>query len=150
MNFLLDTNVISEWVKPQPDRNVIAWLAAADEDRVFISVISLAEIRHGIELLPASRRRERLAQWLIEELPLRFEARVLAIDPAVADNWGVVMARSQKAGLALGAMDAFVAATARDTRSHIGDTEPQRLQSCRDCFGRSLAAASVMASHLFF
>jgi predicted nucleic acid-binding protein len=112
MNFLLDTNVISEWVKPQPDRNVVSWLAEIDEDRVFISVISFAEIRHGIELMPLSRRRERLAQWLVEELPLRFEDRVLAVDRAVADSWGVVMARSQKAGLALGAMDAFVAATA--------------------------------------
>jgi toxin FitB len=112
MNFLLDTNVISEWVKPQPDRNVVSWLAEADEDRVFVSVISFAEIRHGIELMPASRRRERLAQWLVEELPVRFEDRVLPIDPAVADSCGVVMARSQKAGLALGAMDAFAAATA--------------------------------------
>lgn len=112
MNFLLDTNVISEWVKPQPDRNVVSWLAEVDEDRVFISVISFAEIRHGIELMPISRRRERLAQWLIEELPLRFEDRVFAVDRAVADSWGVVMARSQKAGLALGAMDAFVAAIA--------------------------------------
>ncbi len=112
MNFLLDTNVISEWVKPQPDRNVVSWLAEADEDRVFVSVISFAEIRHGIELMPASRRRERLAQWLVEEMPLRFDNRVLAIDRAVADSWGVVMARSQKAGLALGAIDAFVAATA--------------------------------------
>ncbi len=113
MNFLLDTNVISEWVKPQPDRNVVSWLAEVDEDRVFISVISFAEIRHGIELMPVSRRRERLAQWLIEDLPLRFEDRVLAVDRAVADSWGVVMARSQKAGLALGAMDAFVAAIAK-------------------------------------
>jgi len=112
MNFLLDTNVISEWVKPQPDRNVVSWLAEVDEDRVFISVISFAEIRYGIEVMPVSRRRERLTQWLIEELPLRFEDRVFAVDCAVADSWGVVMARSQKAGLALGAMDAFVAAIA--------------------------------------
>jgi len=112
MNFLLDTNVISEWVKPQPDRNVVSWLAEVDEDRVFISVISFAEIRHGIELMTVSRRRERLAQWLIEELPLRFEDRVFAVDCAVADSWGLVMARCQKAGLALGAMDAFVAAIA--------------------------------------
>lgn len=62
MNFLLDTNVISEWVKPRPDRNVVTWLAAADEDRVFLSVISFAEIRRGIELMVAGRRRERLAQ----------------------------------------------------------------------------------------
>jgi predicted nucleic acid-binding protein len=112
MNFLLDTNVISEWVKPQPARNVVAWLAEVDEDRVFVSVIAFAEIRHGIELMSAGRRRARLAEWLAEELPLRFEDRVLAIDPLVADAWGVIMARSQQAGLSLGAMDAFVAATA--------------------------------------
>ena len=112
MNFLLDTNVISEWVKSQPDRNIVSWLAEVDEDRVFVSVISFAEIRHGIELMPVSRRRERLAQWLIEELPLRFEDRVLAVDRAVADSWGVVMAQSQKAGSVLVAMDAFVAAIA--------------------------------------
>jgi predicted nucleic acid-binding protein len=53
-------NVISEWIKPQPDRNVISWLAEVDEDRVFVSVISFAEVRHGVELLPVGRQRERL------------------------------------------------------------------------------------------
>lgn len=53
MNFLLDTNVISEWVKPQPNPNVVTWLAEVDEDRVFLSVASFAEIRHGIEMMPA-------------------------------------------------------------------------------------------------
>jgi toxin FitB len=112
VSFLLDTNVVSEWVRPQPDRNVISWLAEVDEDRVFISVISFAEIRRGVELLPAGRRRERLAAWLAEELPARFEERILDIDPQVAETWGVVMARGQKVGLTLGSMDAFVAATA--------------------------------------
>jgi toxin FitB len=112
VSFLLDTNVISEWVKPQPDRNVVSWLAEADEDRVFVSVIAFAEIRRGIELMPSGRRRERLAQWLAEELPVRFEDRILAIDLQVADTWGLVMAQSQKVGLALGSMDAFVAAIA--------------------------------------
>ncbi len=109
MSFLLDTNVMSEWVRPQPDRNVISWLAEVDEDRVFISVISFAEIRRGVEILPAGRRRERLATWLAEELPLRFEERIIDIDPQVAETWGVVMARGQKIGLTLGSMDAFVA-----------------------------------------
>jgi predicted nucleic acid-binding protein len=112
VSFLLDTNVISEWIKPQPDRNVISWLAEVDEDRVFISVISFAEVRHGVELLPAGRRRERLAQWLAEELPARFEDRILAIDQHVAETWGVIMAGRQKIGLRLSSMDAFVAATA--------------------------------------
>ena len=112
MSFLLDTNVISEWIKPQPDRNVVSWLAQVDEDRVFISVISFAEVRHGVELLPVGRRRERLTHWLAEELPERFEGRVLAIDQHIAETWGVIMARGQKAGLTPGTMDAFVAATA--------------------------------------
>jgi hypothetical protein len=112
VSFLLDTNVISEWIKPQPDRNVISWLAEVDEDRVFISVISFAEVRHGVELLPTGRRRERLAHWLAEELPERFEDRILAIDQHIAETWGVLMARGQKLGLTLGSMDAFVAATA--------------------------------------
>ncbi len=111
MSFLLDTNVLSEWVKPQPDRNVISWLAEVDEDRVFISVISFAEIRRGIEMLPAGRRRERLATWLAEDLPVRFEGRIINIDPQIAETWGVVMARGQKLGQTLGSMDTFVAAT---------------------------------------
>jgi len=112
VSFLLDTNVVSEWVRPQPDRNVISWLAEVDEDRVFISVISFAEIRRGVEMLAAGRRHERLATWLAEELPVRFEERILDTDRQVADTWGVLMARGQKIGLTLGSMDAFVAATA--------------------------------------
>jgi predicted nucleic acid-binding protein len=113
VNFLLDTNVISEWVRPQPDRNVIAWTAGLDEDRAFISVISFAEIRRGIEMLPNGRKRERLAAWLAEDLPARFEQRVLDIDLRVAETWGTLLARGQKIGLTIGSMDAFIAATAR-------------------------------------
>ena len=57
MNFLLDTNVVSEWTKPRPDSGVVDWLAQIDEDAVFLSVVTFAELRHGIERLPASKRR---------------------------------------------------------------------------------------------
>ncbi|HEY3044289.1 MAG TPA: type II toxin-antitoxin system VapC family toxin [Vicinamibacterales bacterium] len=112
MSFLLDTNVVSEWVKPRPDPHVVAWLDEVDEDRVFLSVVTLAELRHGIDRLPAGRRRERLDEWLREELPDRFESRVLAIDPAVADAWGRIVAQRERSGRPIGTMDAFVAATA--------------------------------------
>lgn len=112
MNYLLDTNVISEWVKPHPDPGVAAWLAEVDEDRVFISVVTLAELRHGIERMPAGARRDRLDTWLRDELLPRFEGRILPVDGAVADAWGKVMARGQAAGRPVGAMDAFLAATA--------------------------------------
>ena len=71
MSFLLDTNVVSEWVKPRPDAGVVAWLAEVDEDRVFVSVITLAELRYGIERMAAGKRRTRLDEWLRTELPLR-------------------------------------------------------------------------------
>ncbi|HXY99801.1 MAG TPA: type II toxin-antitoxin system VapC family toxin [Stellaceae bacterium] len=112
MTYLLDTNVVSEWAKPRPNPGVVAWLADADEDRVFISVITLAELRHGIERLAAGRRRRRLDEWLRDELPLRFEGRALPVDVAVADAWGRVMARGEAAGRSISTMDAFIAATA--------------------------------------
>jgi len=112
MSFLLDTNVVSEWVKLRPDRSVAAWLAAVDEDRVFISVVTLAELRYGIERMTTGSRRNRLAQWLRDDLPFRFDGRVLSIDHIVADVWGKVVARSEAAGRPIGAMDAFIAATA--------------------------------------
>jgi toxin FitB len=112
VTFLLDTNVISEWVKPRPNPHVVRWLADVDEDRVFMSVASFAEIRHGIERLSDGQRREPLTAWLADELPARFEGRVLAIDRRVAETWGVVLARGQRAGVVVGAMDGFFAATA--------------------------------------
>ena len=112
MSFLLDTNVISEWVKPRPNPGVIAWLAEIDEDRTFISVITLAELRSGINLLAVGRRRDRLNAWLADELPTRFEGRVLSIDTAVADCWGRITASARTAGRTIHAMDAFLAATA--------------------------------------
>jgi len=112
VNFLLDTNVVSEWVRPRPDDGVMAWLAEADEDRVFISVVTLAELRHGIERLPLSSRRNRLDVWLTDQLPARFETRVLTIDADVANSCGHIMARGQAVGRPVATMDAFIAATA--------------------------------------
>ena len=112
MSFLLDTNVVSEWVKPRPHQGVITWLAEADEDRVFLSVVTFAELRHGIERMAAGSRRERLDVWLREELPLRFEKRVLSIDAAVADAWGKIVSHCQAQGRTIHAMDAFLAAAA--------------------------------------
>lgn len=112
MNFLLDTNVVSEWIKPYPNHGLMSWMEAADEDRIFISVVSLAELRYGVERLSSGRRRNRLEQWLEHDLPLRFESRILAVDTNVADAWGRTMSQSDAAGRPISVMDAFLAATA--------------------------------------
>jgi toxin FitB len=112
MSFLLDTNAVSEWVKPRPNPGVIRWMASADEDQIFISVVSLAELRYGVERLPVSARRTQLDQWLQQELPLRFERRILPVDAAIAEAWGRTVSRSETAGRPIEAIDAFLAATA--------------------------------------
>lgn len=112
MSFLLDTNIVSEWMKSHPNPGVVGWLADVDEDRTFLSVVTLTELRYGIERMAAGNRRMRLGEWLEEELPLRFEGRILAIDRAVADACGKVLARGEARGRRLEAMDALIAATA--------------------------------------
>ena len=113
MSFLLDTNVVSEWVKPRPDLNVVQWLADVDEDEIYLSVITFAELRQGVNLLPAGRRRDSLESWLRGDLPLRFDGRIFGVDLALADAWGALLAQSKRTGANLNVMDALLAATAQ-------------------------------------
>ena len=113
MNYLLDTNVVSEWARPRPAPQVVRWLADADEDRVFLSVITIAELERGVSLLPTGKKRESLASWIANDLLERFEGRLLDVTVEVARAWGVVMSAAQRAGRPLAAMDGFFAATSR-------------------------------------
>ena len=114
MNVLLDTNVLSEVRRPAPDLRVLAWLDAIDEDRTYISVASIAELKRGIALMDDGRRRIALSDWLAQDLPERFAGRILPIDPAIAGRWGDLMAEARMSGFALSVMDGFFAATALD------------------------------------
>jgi predicted nucleic acid-binding protein len=112
VNLLLDTNVLSEVRRPAPDPKVIGWLDTIDEDRCFISVASIAELKRGIALMADGRRRAALTVWLGTDLPMRFADRILPIDQSVAERWGELMADSRRNGVALSVMDGFFAATA--------------------------------------
>jgi predicted nucleic acid-binding protein len=112
MSVLIDTDVLSEVRRAEPDPKVLAWLDGLDEDRAFISVASLAELRRGMALMDDGRRRAALATWLMRDLPTRFAGRVLPIDTAIAECWGDLMGKARKRGVSLSAMDGFFAATA--------------------------------------
>lgn len=112
VRYLLDTNVVSEWTKPQPDARVMQWLDDVDEDRVGLSVATLAEIRRGIERLADGRRRRRLDDWLTHDLRARFEGRIFGVDAEAADAWGRASARAIAAGVAAGEVDAMIAGIA--------------------------------------
>lgn len=111
MSYLLDTNVLSELRRKQADRHVVAWFAGRSAQSLFLSVLTLGEIRKGIAALGLvdATRRQALSDWLEVDLPTFFLGRVLGVDAAVADRWGGLQAR---AGRPLPAIDSLLAATA--------------------------------------
>lgn len=112
MRLLLDTNVLSEVTKPSPDEGVLRWIHGLDEDRTFISIVSIAEIRRGVALMDSGRKRDALGEWLAHDLPQRFENRIIPVEGAVALAWGDLMALAKQSGRGLASMDGLIAATA--------------------------------------
>jgi toxin FitB len=110
--FLLDTNCISELVKPRPAAGVVDWIEAADEAILYLSVLTLGEIRKGLAGLSQGRRRTHLETWLEVELQQRFAGRIVPIDRAIADRWGLITVAAKAKGKTLSVIDGLLAATA--------------------------------------
>lgn len=117
MNYLLDTNVISELISKQPNKKVVEWLDRLDPHTIYLSVITIGEIRKGIEKLPSSKRKQRVKEWLETDLLLRFHGRILEITTEVMLVWGKLTARLENEGKPVTAMDSLIAATALQTNS---------------------------------
>lgn len=109
MSYLLDTNVLSELRRRQPDANVVAWFAKRPPSTLYLSVLTLGELRKGVDAMADAARRLTLLDWLETELPAYFTGRVLDVNAAVADRWGRMTAQ---AGRPLPAIDSLLAATA--------------------------------------
>ncbi|MEK6699601.1 MAG: type II toxin-antitoxin system VapC family toxin [Nitrospirota bacterium] len=109
MSYLLDTNVVSETIRRNPNKAVISWLEQVPGEALFISVLTLGEIRKGIEALSEKKRRDKLQLWIDHELPRWFDERVLSVDLAVADRWGRLLA---EVGRSVPTIDSLLAATA--------------------------------------
>ena len=112
MNYLLDTCVLSEFTRRQPEPRVIDWLDLIDEEKLFISVITVGEIQRGIERLPDSHRKTELLVWMNNGLMARFADRMLPIDASTMYLWGSLMARLEAAGQPMGVMDSLILASA--------------------------------------
>lgn len=126
MSYLIDTNVLSELRRKQPDPKVVAWMQTRHPQSLFLSVLTLGEIRKGLEKVDDAARRQSLLDWLEVDLPNYFVGRLLAVDVATADRWGRLMAQAARP---LPAIDALLAATAlrhdltlvtRNTRDFLG------------------------------
>ena len=110
--FLLDTNVVSELIKPTPNGRVATWVDATDESLLYLSVLTIGEIRSGIARLSRGARRVQLEAWLETDLHPRFLGRILDVDLTVSERWGLLTARAAVAKHRVPAIDGLLAATA--------------------------------------
>ena len=110
--FLLDTNVPSELVRPQPEPRVKKWFTAQSLDTLFISAVSFGEIRKGVILQTPGKRRTELEIWLERDLSTTFSGRILPMTRPIAERWGVMEGQRQLAGRPLHVPDGQIAATA--------------------------------------
>jgi predicted nucleic acid-binding protein len=112
VKYLLDTCVISELVRPKPDSAVVTWVQDQLEEHLFLSVLTLGELRKGIQRLPDGHKRVSLENWLDRDLKLRFAGRWLTVNEEVAERWGLVTGNAAKRGVSLPVLDGLIAATA--------------------------------------
>jgi predicted nucleic acid-binding protein len=110
--FLLDTNIPSELVRPQPEPKAKTWVATQDLDTLFISSVSFGELRKGIILRSPGKRRAELEAWIETDLSILFSGRILSVTRSIAERWGVLEAQRQLAGRPLNVPDGLIAATA--------------------------------------
>lgn len=113
MNYLVDTNVLCEATKARPDPRVAAWLEARPAHEFFVSVVSVAEIRKGVLLLPAGTRRRKLERWLDSDLLPAFAGRLISLGEQEMNAWAELQASAEKAGRKIPVIDGFLAATAK-------------------------------------
>lgn len=111
MKALLDTCVISELITKQPNPKVVEFVDSLDPEDVYLSVITIGEIVKGIEKLPKSRRKTDLQAWLRDDLLVRFEGNILALDTDILIEWGALTARLESAGKTMPAIDSLIAAS---------------------------------------
>lgn len=105
--YLLDTNVISETIKKQPEPKLLAWLSSTDIFKFSLSVLTLGEIRKGIEKIEDITKKQKIIQWLEIDLPDRFEGRMISITASVADKWGYISSKYR-----IPSIDGLIAASA--------------------------------------
>jgi predicted nucleic acid-binding protein len=110
--YLLDTNVPSEFSRDRPEPRVVQWLKAQPVAELFLSAVTIGEIRKGLIVLPQSRRRSELEAWFHTDLLPWFRNRILPVTHAVADRWGILDGQCQLRGTPLNTADGMIAATA--------------------------------------
>jgi toxin FitB len=113
MRYILDTNVISEAINKQPNPEVINWLREMDAQELYLSVVTIGEIKKGVEKLSESHRKQTIKDWFENDLLIKFEGQILALDLPIILVWGKLVGELEQKGRKLPALDSLIAATAK-------------------------------------
>jgi len=113
MSYLLDTNVVSEPERPRPDKNVLRWLATVDHRSVYLSALTIGEIRKGLAKLPAGKQRAKIQNWL-GDVRNRFSGRILSLTEETFLIWGNMYAEQERNGFVRSTLDSLLEATAAE------------------------------------
>ncbi len=116
MNYLLDTCIVSELIKNEPNIKLINWIDSVEEIKLYLSVITIGEIEKGISKLPTSRRKSIIIEWLHEDLLIRFNNRIVNLDLDILFQWGKMSASLELKGLKMPSIDSLIAATAKHNK----------------------------------
>ncbi len=127
---LVDTNVISELMKPRPSQTVVEWFESTDPATVFVSTVTIAEIVYGLNLLPQGKRRQQLTKAFQAVIAEAFSHRIISFDEAAASMYGELMAQRQKMGRPMAIGDCQIAAIA-SARGYILAT--RNVRDFEDC-----------------
>ncbi|MBF0547712.1 MAG: type II toxin-antitoxin system VapC family toxin [Candidatus Riflebacteria bacterium] len=129
MRYLLDTCTISEFSKPYPDKNVSEWMARIQPERLFLTSITVGEIRKGLAKLPNSKRKVKISEW-INTLLEEYESRIISIDLPVAENWGENQGLSENEGKPIPTIDGLIASVARVHNLVLVTRNEQDFENC--------------------
>lgn len=130
LSYLIDTCVISELVRPEPHPGVVKWISRADEDRLYLSVLTLGELHKGVAKLDDPARARKLRLWLEGDVMTRFAGRILPVDVAVARWWGKLTGAALTRGVTLPVIDALLAATAHRHAMPVVTRNVKDLERC--------------------
>lgn len=131
MTWLIDTNVISEIGKRKPDQKVLNWFASEKQDEILISIVSIAEIRSGFELLVEQEKRKRFSVWLEETVRPMFSGRILGISEDILVTWRTLAREAKIQNQTIPQADSLIAATAKQTGLVICTRDVRPFLICR-------------------
>jgi len=130
MNYLLDTCIVSELISKVPNKKVLNWIDSINEDKLFLSVITIGELEKGINKLEPSKRRDEITEWLHEDLLIRFKDRILILDTDILIDWGQLTASLENQGHKMPSIDSLIAATAIRYNLCLATRNEQDFQNC--------------------